>query len=105
MDGYEVDIEKLREAAKAAGSAGEQAGQVRLGDSVTAVTEAMSGSMSAVQAQTLATAWEERLRTWSTDITSFGGNLAASADVYDKDEIAAQKDFNFLGGLLGGFGR
>lgn len=105
MDGYEVDIEGLRKAARAAGSAGEQAGRVKLGEAVTPVTEAMPGSASAGQAQTLAAAWGERLRSWSAGITAFSGNLAASADVYEKDEAAAEKDFNLLGGLLGGFGK
>lgn len=104
MDGYEVDIEGLRKAARAAGSAGEQAGRVKLAE-VTSVTEAMPGSASAGQAQTLAAAWGERLRGWSADITAFSGNLAASADVYEKDEVAAEKDFNLLGGLFGGFGK
>ena len=41
MDGYEVDVEALRKAAKAATSAGEQAGRVKLGEAVSPVAEAM----------------------------------------------------------------
>src|SRR5438045_2464094 len=102
MDGYEVDIEVLRKAAKAAGSAGEQAGNARLGETVTPLTEAMPGSASMTQAQALAAVWGERLRSWSTDITAFGGNLATSADAYEKGDAAADRDFSLLGGLLGG---
>lgn len=104
MDGYEVDIEGLRTAAKAAASAGEQAGRVKLGEAVTPVAEAMPGSASAGRAQALAVAWAERLTGWSTDVTAFGGNLAGSADGYEQNEAAAAKDFGLLGGLLGRLG-
>ncbi|MFE9750717.1 hypothetical protein ACFYOT_37910 [Saccharothrix saharensis] len=104
MDGYQVDVEALRKAAKAATSAGEQAGRVKLGEAVTPVAEAMPGSASAGRAQALASAWGGRLTGWSTDVTAFGGNLAASADGYEKNEDAAAKDFGLLGGLFGGSG-
>ncbi|MCG8917420.1 hypothetical protein L6E12_16665 [Actinokineospora sp. PR83] len=104
VDGYEVDIEGLRKAARAAGSAGEQAGQIRLGEAVAPAAEAMPGSASAGQAQALATAWGERLRGWSADITAFSGNLATSADGYQEDESAAAEDFDVLGGILGRLG-
>ncbi|MBM7776470.1 hypothetical protein JOD54_006674 [Actinokineospora baliensis] len=103
MDGYDVNVEGLRRAAKAAGSAGEQAGQVRLGESVSPVAEAMPGSASAGQAKALATAWDQRLRGWSADITTFSGNLTTSADGYDKDEASAVEDFSLVGGMLGFF--
>ncbi|MBW4719666.1 hypothetical protein [Saccharothrix obliqua] len=101
MSGYEVDIEGLRKAANAAASAGEQAGRITLGEAVAAVAEAMPDSASAERTRALTTAWGERLRAWSADITAFGGNLASSADRYAKDEDAARRDFDLFGGSIG----
>ncbi|OLR91425.1 hypothetical protein [Actinokineospora bangkokensis] len=104
MDGYEVDVEGLRKAARAAGSAGEQAGQVKLGEAVRPVGAAMPGSAAAGRAQALAEAWDERLRAWSADIATFSGNLGTSADGYQRNEDAAKADFGGIGALLDSLG-
>ncbi|GAA3011954.1 hypothetical protein [Actinokineospora diospyrosa] len=100
MDGYNVNVEGLRRAAKAADSAGDQAAQVKLGEAVTPVSEAMPGSASAGQAKALAAAWNNRMRDWSADIVLLSGNITTSANDYEKDEAAAAQDFDVLGNVL-----
>jgi hypothetical protein len=101
MSGFEVDVEALRKAAAAAVSAGEQAGQVKLGSAPQAVPDALPGSVSATRAEPLGRAWDERLGAWSTDVNRFGGNLSAAADRYEADDAAAERDFSILGWLGG----
>lgn len=100
MNGFQVDIDGLRNAASAATSAGEQAKQVHLGDCATDISAALPGSRSAGKAESLATVWERRLSTWGEDTTTFGTNLTASADRYDADETAAREDFSIFGWLF-----
>jgi len=97
VDGFQVDIDGLRNAADAAGSAGEQATRVHLGDGATEIAGALPGSASSGKAEALATVWEQRLTTWGEDVTAFGTDLAASADRYATDEDAAREDFSVLG--------
>lgn len=100
MDGFQVDIDGLREAANAAGSAGEQAKLVHLGDGATEIATALPGSVSAGRAEPLATVWEQRLTTWGDDVDGFGMDLTASANQYAADENAAREDFSVFGWIV-----
>lgn len=100
MDGYEADIAGLRKAGQAASSAGEQAGQIHLGDGPHGVPEGMPGSQSAAKAEPLAQAWESRLRTWATDIGQFGTDVTGSANGYEANDQAAERDFSLFGWLF-----
>jgi hypothetical protein len=101
MDGYEADIGGLRHAAGAASSAGEQATRIHLDDGPHGVSVGMPGSQSAAKADPLARAWQSRLGTWATDIGQFGTDVAGSADAYEADDNAAERDFSLLGWIFG----
>ena len=100
MDGYEVDIAGLRNAAGAASSAGEQAKQIHLGDGPHGVPAGMPGSQSAGKADPLARAWDTRLSAWATDIGRFGTDVSASADGYEANDEAAERDFTLFGWIF-----
>jgi hypothetical protein len=100
VDGFQVDVNGLRNAASAAASAGEQARQVHLGDGATEVAGALPGSRSMERAGPLATAWEQRLGTWGNDVNALSADLTASADRYASDENAAREDFSLFGWMF-----
>lgn len=94
MSGFEVVIEALRKAGKAATSAGEQAAAVDLGGTLSGVPGALPGSRSAEVAPRTATAWRSQIKGWSEQAGEHGRLLNTAADHYAANEEAAKQDLS-----------
>lgn len=94
MTGFDVVIEELRRAGKAAVSAGEQAHSVDLGSTVAGVPGALPGSVSATSVQKAAHTWSTRIKNWSTRVDTHGRSLATAADNYAANDTAAKQDLS-----------
>ncbi|HET9143359.1 hypothetical protein, partial [Actinophytocola sp.] len=68
MSGFEVQIGQLRSAAKAAGSAADQARAVQPGTGLDAIAAALPGGNAATSAPTLASTFNERGTGWAGEI-------------------------------------
>ena len=68
MSGFEVQIGQLRNAAKAAGSAADQARVVDPGTGLDAIATALPGGDAAKSAPTLASTFNERAKGWADEI-------------------------------------
>ena len=93
MDGYQVQIEQLRGASRAAGSAATQARTVQPGSGLDAVATALPGGDAAKSAPTLATAFNERATGWSDEIDHWSEDVSSSAKTYAENEDAAERAF------------
>lgn len=88
---FTADPEVLDKAGKSAKSAGEQAGQVKLGPPVEDIAAAMPGGQSEGAAKQVAQSWEQAIGKWSEATEKHGQSLTASADEYrGSDESGAQ---------------
>jgi hypothetical protein len=94
MNGYQVVIEALRRAGRAAESAGEQAGAVNLAGALSGVAGALPGSRSGPAAARLANAWRGRLGSWSAETRRLGQGMVLSADHYAASDQAAKADLS-----------
>jgi hypothetical protein len=92
--GFDVVIDELRKAGKAAISAGEQAGTVDLGSAVSGVAGALTGSRSAKVVVKTAAAWRTQIKNWSSEAGSHGRLLHTAADYYATNEQAAEQDLS-----------
>jgi hypothetical protein len=90
VSGYEVVIESLRKAGRAAGSAGEQAGAVDLAGAISGVRDSLPGSRSLHVAAEVATMWRAQIAGWSTEARKLGQDMTESADLYASNEQAAK---------------
>ncbi|MFI6996369.1 hypothetical protein [Nocardia sp. NPDC050175] len=93
MSGFEVQIDQLREAAKAAGSAATQAGEVDPGTGMAAIATALPGGEVAKKAPTLATTFNERAKGWSGEIGRWNETITAAAKLYSENEAEAARAF------------
>ncbi|SER39999.1 hypothetical protein [Actinokineospora terrae] len=93
MSGYEVEIGQLRSAAKAAGSAADQARVVEPGTGLGAVAGALAGGEAAKCAPALASAFTERAKGWAGEIEQWGESVSASATAYAENEDSAAGAF------------
>jgi hypothetical protein len=98
MSGFDADIDALRNAANAAASLAEQAGDVDLVGCLSGIPTGMPGSGSATAAQSLADVWGERLASWAASVRSHGEKLSNAANGYEASDEAAQAAFG--GGFL-----
>jgi hypothetical protein len=101
MEWFEADIAGLRKAADASRSAGDQARRINLADGPAGIAQGMPGSVSATKSGPLAEAWRTRLTAWADDVGRFGDNLSSTADLYQANDEAAERDFSFWGSLFG----
>lgn len=97
MSGYEVVIAALRRSAEAARGAGEQAGAIDLAAALAGVPGALPGSRSGHAAAGLAEAWRALIADWSRTAVALGDGMAASADLYETNEQAAEADLTASG--------
>lgn len=93
MSGYGVQIQALRQAGKAASSAGDQVKDVDLPGAIGHAASAMPGSTSAQSFSTLGNAWRGHLSGWVAQAEGYASALSSSADVYAANEAAAKASF------------
>ncbi|WP_410870899.1 hypothetical protein [Nocardia sp. A7] len=93
MSGFEVEINQLRNTAKAAGSAASQARAVSPGTGLDAIATALPGGDAAKNAPTLASTFNERAKGWAGEIGQWSETVASAATVYSENEKAAKEAF------------
>ncbi|WP_410657614.1 hypothetical protein [Amycolatopsis sp. lyj-112] len=93
MSGYEVEIGQLRNAAKAAGSAADQARAVEPGTGLDAIATALPGGDAAKSAPTLASAFNDRAKGWAGEIHQWSESITSAAKAYSENEDSAEEAF------------
>jgi len=93
VSGYEVQIGQLRNAAKAAGSAADQARVVDPGTGLDTVAAALPGGDAAKSAPTLASTFNERAKGWAGEIEKWSESITAAAKAYSENEDSAKGAF------------
>ncbi|ANN17757.1 hypothetical protein SD37_20300 [Amycolatopsis orientalis] len=93
MSGYEVEIGQLRNAAKAAGSAADQARAVEPGAGLDAIATALPGGEAAKSAPTLASTFTERAKGWAGEIDRWSESITTAAKAYSESEKSAEEAF------------
>lgn len=93
MGGYQAEIDALRLAAEAAGSAGEQVSGVDLAGSLGQAGSGMPGARSGQSFETLGNAWRGDIEGWVSQAKSYADALTSAADTYSANESAAERDF------------
>lgn len=93
MSGFEVQIEQLRKAATAAGSAADQARAVNPGTGLTAIATALPGGSAASTAPTLASTFNQRGKGWADAIDRWSESVASAAKKYSESDEAAKRAF------------
>ncbi|RSN60869.1 hypothetical protein DMH01_16545 [Amycolatopsis sp. WAC 04182] len=93
MSGYEVEIGQLRNAAKAAGSAADQARAVEPGSGLDAIATALPGGEAAKNAPTLASTFTERGKGWAGEIDGWSDSITKAANTYSENENSAKEAF------------
>ncbi len=93
MSGYEVEIGQLRNAAKAAGSAADQARGVEPGTGLDAIATALPGGDAAKSAPTLASTFNERAKGRADEIDQWSDSITAAAKAYSENERFAEEAF------------
>ncbi|GGI70731.1 hypothetical protein GCM10011581_04660 [Saccharopolyspora subtropica] len=99
---YTANPDALRKAGASAKSAGEQAGQVKLGQPTTDIATAMPGGRSEGAAKQVAQSWDQSVRKWSQAATEHGNSLTATADEYQRTDQAGAQNISQVGASVGG---
>jgi hypothetical protein len=94
---YTANPDSLSKAGASAKSAGEQAGQVRLGPPIEDIAEAMPGGKSADAAQS----WGKAIKDWSQAAIQHGDSLNASADEYRESDESGAANIDRVGAQAG----
>jgi hypothetical protein len=93
VGGFEVQISQLRDAAKAAASAADQARVVDPGSGLDAIAKALPGGVAASSAPTLASTFNERAKGWAGEIDRWSETVASLAKAYSETDDAARSAF------------
>jgi len=93
VSGFEVQIGQLRHAAKAAGSAADQARVVHPGTGLDAIATALPGGVAARSAPALASTFNERAEGWAGEIDKWSASITSAAKAYSENEDAATRAF------------
>jgi hypothetical protein len=93
MSGFEMQIGQLQKAAKAAGSAADQAGAVSPGAGLEEIAAALPGGTAAATAPALATAFNDRAKGWADEIGRWSASVRSSAEMYSESDDAARAAF------------
>jgi hypothetical protein len=93
VSGFEVQIAQLRAAAKAAGSAADQAKVVEPGTGLDAIATALPGGVAATRAPALASTFNERAQGWAGEIDKWSESITSNAKAYSENEDDAKKAF------------
>lgn len=91
--GFEVEITDLRDSAKAAREAADDANKVEPGDALLKAKPALPGSQSADKLADAAKHLDGHLRGWVKDARAFAKTLDGNADRYSSDDKAASDAF------------
>lgn len=99
VNGYQAQIDALRDAAKAAASAADQVSGVDLASAVGEAPTGMRGARCVRSFQTLGIAWRGDISGWVSQAQGYAQALTSAADNYHENEAAAESDFRaFRGG-------
>ncbi|MEV0701614.1 hypothetical protein AB0I53_27390 [Saccharopolyspora sp. NPDC050389] len=98
---YKANPDALRKAGASAKSAGEQAGQVKLGPPAEDIAEAMPGGKSEGASKQVVQSWEKAIKTWSQAAAQHGESLNASADEYQQSDESSAADIDRAGAQPG----
>jgi hypothetical protein len=93
VSGFEVQIGKLRKAAKAAGSGAEQARTVHPGTGLDVIATALPGGAAASSAPTLASTFNQRATGWADEIDRWSKSVTSAAHAYSASDAAAKSAF------------
>jgi hypothetical protein len=93
VSGYEVEIGQLRNAAKAAGSAADQARAVEPGTGLDAIAAALPGGDAAKSAPILALTFNERGKGWAGEIDQWSESVTSAAKAYSENDDSAERAF------------
>lgn len=93
MSWFEVEIGQLKDAAKAAGSAANQAEVVHPGAGLDTVATALRGGNAAKNAPTLASTFNDRAKGWAGEIDQWNQTVTSAVTLYTKNEDEAKKAF------------
>ena len=91
--GFEVQIGQLRNAAKAAGSAADQARVVNPGTGLDAIATALPGGVAAASAPTLASTFNQRAKEWADEIDRWSTSVTSVAQTYSESDDSAKRAF------------
>ena len=91
--GFEVQIGQLRDAAKAAGSAADQARVVNPGTGLEAIATALPGGVAASSAPTLASTFNQRDKEWADEIDRWSTSVTSVAQTYSESDDSAKRAF------------
>jgi len=93
VGGFEVQIGQLRNAAKAAGSAADQARPVNPGAALDAIATALPGGAAATSAPVLASTFDERAKGWAGEIDRWSESVTSAAQAYSDSDDSAKRAF------------
>jgi hypothetical protein len=93
VGGFEVQIDQLRNSAKAAGSAADQARAVRPGTGLETIAAALPGGVAAASAPTLASTFNDRGKRWADEIDRWSESVTSMAKAYSDSEDSARIAF------------
>lgn len=105
MTGYEVGIEEIRAASRAAASAAAQRRDIDTAAVPQEARTALPGSRSADLLAQVATRWCQAVDHWSGAMGGHAEALTHTADAYAANEEAATRDFRLIGGTTTGRAR
>jgi hypothetical protein len=94
VDEFEVQINQLLNAAKAAASAADQARAVDPGAALEGIASALPGGTAASIAPTLAATFSERAKVWADEIDRWGESVTSTAKLYVESDDAARSAFD-----------
>jgi hypothetical protein len=93
VNGYQAQIDALRDAAKAAASAGEQVAAIDLAGALGEAGKGMPGARCVQSLTSLGTAWRADISGWAAQAEGYADALTAAAAKYSGNEKAAEADF------------
>lgn len=93
VSGFEVQIGRLRSAAKAAGSAADQARAVKPGTGLETIATALPGGVAAAGAHALASTLNDRARGWAGEIEQWSRSVTSAAKEYADSDESAKRAF------------
>jgi len=93
VSGFEVQIGQLRNAAKAAGSAADQARVVSPGTGLEVIATALPGGVAASKAAALVSAFNDRGKEWADEIERWSISVTSVAKTYADSDDAAKRAF------------
>ncbi|MFD8494962.1 hypothetical protein [Amycolatopsis sp. NPDC059657] len=96
MSGYEVVIEMIDPAAKAAARAAEGVQPVELGGTLTGVAQGIPGGTAVEAARLLSSMWTREIPAWAKNMDDYSAQLSSAAQHYRSNEDAAAYDLRVV---------